>query len=160
MNIRRATQTDLTQLLDMYDCLYDGLYDILIGEYGYPFSFSREANAEVLAVRLKSKLFGIFVAEENGALAGFVHGSVTKLDRRLSFEGQNSIARIDEIYVKDEYRGSGAAAALLGAAEDWFAQSGVSIVESYILSENFSSIRFHEKLGYKTTTVRMIKRLL
>jgi ribosomal protein S18 acetylase RimI-like enzyme len=155
MLIRKAEERDLTQLLE----LYDSLYDILIHNYGFPFDFSREENEAVLRVQLKSRLCCIFVAEEGETLLGFVHGSVVKLDRRLSYQGQSAIARIDDVYVRPETRGGGLARTLMDAAEDWFRSEELPVAESYILDGNQQSLRFHEKRGYETIAKRTVKRL-
>lgn len=155
MIIRRAEERDLEQLLD----LYDRLYDILIHEYGFPFDFSRAENAAVLTVQIKSRLFCIFVAEENEKLNGFVHGSISKLDRRLSYNGQKAIARIDDVYVSPEARGNGAASALMQEAEAWFRSEEVVVAESYIVSGNQQSMRFHNKRGYEAIASRTFKKL-
>ncbi|MGI5970766.1 MAG: GNAT family N-acetyltransferase [Oscillospiraceae bacterium] len=153
--IRKAGEQDLRSLLDMYD----ELYRILIGEYGFPFEFSREENRGALTVQLRSKLVNILVAELNGEVIGFVHASISRLDRRLSRGDLKAIGRIDDIYVRGRFRGSGAARELLEGAEAWFRAEEVDMVESYILDKNAESRRFHEKNGYKPMSVRMYKTL-
>lgn len=155
MIIRRAEEKDLEPLLD----LYDQLYDILIREHGFPFAFSRDENKAVLSIQIRSKLCCIFVAEQDDGLVGFVHGSISKLDRRLSYEGQKAIARIDDVYVSPETRGSGVADALMQEAEAWFRSEEIAGVESYIVSGNQQSLRFHQKRGFATIASRTIKPL-
>jgi hypothetical protein len=91
--IRKAGEQDLRSLLDMYD----ELYRILIGEYGFPFEFSREENRGALTVQLRSKLVNILVAELNGEVIGFVHASISRLDRWLSRGDLKAIGRIDDM---------------------------------------------------------------
>lgn len=153
--IRPAQDRDMESLLD----LYDALYDLLIDEYGYPFSFSREENENVLAIQIKSRFCCLYVAEDEGRVIGFVHGTVAKLERRLTYGDQKAIGRIDDIYVRDDYRGSGVAAQLLKTAEDWFSEQELSLVESYILLANPRSLRFHENHAYEPVTYRTLKKL-
>lgn len=155
MIIRRAEERDLEPLLD----LYDQLYDILIREHGFPFAFSRDENRAVLSIQIKSRLCCIFVAEQDNALLGFVHGSISKLDRRLTYQGEKVIARIDDVYVSPETRGTGVANALMQEAEAWFRSEEVAGVESYIVSGNQQSLRFHQKRGYEIIASRTIKPL-
>lgn len=155
MIIRRAEERDLEPLLD----LYDQLYDILIREHGFPFAFSRDENRTVLSIQIKSRLCCIFVAEQDNALLGFVHGSISKLDRRLTYQGEKVIARIDDVYVSPETRGTGVANALMQEAEAWFRSEEVAGIESYIVSGNQQSLRFHEKRGFATVASRTIKPL-
>lgn len=155
MIIRRAEERDLEPLLD----LYDQLYDILIREHGFPFTFSRDENKAVLSIQIKSRLCCIFVAEQDDALLGFVHGSISKLDRRLSYEGQKAIARIDDVYVSPQTRGTGVANALMQEAEAWFRSEEVAGVESYIVSGNQQSLSFHQKRGFEIIASRTIKQL-
>ncbi|MGI5985529.1 MAG: GNAT family N-acetyltransferase, partial [Oscillospiraceae bacterium] len=144
---------DMESLLDMYD----KMYEILCGEYGYPFELSRTDNREVLAVQMRSKLCKVLVAEDNGSLVGFVHTSISKLDRRFTFKGQRVIGRIDDIYVSGEARGSGLAQDLLEKAEEWLREEGIEIVESYILDRNERSLRFHQKDGFQILSKRTYK---
>lgn len=153
--IRPAQEQDILSLLD----LYDALYALLINEYGYPFSFHREENEKMLAVQIKSRFCCLYVAEAEEQLIGFVHGSVSKLERRLTYGDQKIIGRIDDIYVNGEYQGMGVAALLLQAAEDWFSEEGISLVESYILCANPRSLRFHENHGYGAAAYRTLKKL-
>lgn len=155
MLIQKAEERDLDALLD----LYDRLYEILTDEYGYPFTLSREDNREVLSVQIKSRLCLILVALEGERPIGFVHASVSKLDRRLSYKGEKAIGRIDDIYVDDAERGTGTAQALIKAAEEWFREGEISFVESYILRENGRSMRFHEKCGFSNISSRFCKKL-
>lgn len=153
--IREAQEEDIPSLLDFYD----SLYDLLTGEYGYPFTFHREENEKFLPVQIKSRFCCLYVAEDDQQLIGFVHGSIAKLERRLTYQGQKAIGRIDDIYVNAEKRGLGVAEMLLKAAEEWFLSEEITMVESYILCENLRSLGFHEKHGYERTTYRLLKEM-
>ena len=153
MIIRKAEQQDIDSLLDMYD----RLYDILQGEYGYPFRLSRQENREVLSIRLHSKLCNIIVAEDNNILVGFVHTSISKIDRRFTFKNQKLIGRIDDIYVNEYVRGLGVAQNLLDKAEEWLREKDIEVIESYILERNERSLRFHQKGGYQVLSLRTYK---
>lgn len=155
MVIRTAQEADLPQLLE----IYDRLYDMLTGEYGYPFEFSREQNERTLAVQIKSKLCRVLVAQEEQELCGFAHGSISRLDRRVTYKGAKTIGRVDDIYVEPEKRGGGLAAQLMAGLEEWFRQEEVQVVESYILSKNGQSLAFHEKCGFEPASYRVLKDL-
>lgn len=155
MIIRKAEEQDIESLLDMYD----RLYDILQGEYGYPFKLSRQENQEVLSVRMHSKLCNIIVAEENSLLVGFVHTSISKIDRRFTFNNQKLIGRIDDIYVSEDVRGSGVAQNLLDKAEEWLRKNEIEVIESYIIERNERSLRFHQKGGFEVLSLRTYKTL-
>ncbi|MEG1633449.1 MAG: GNAT family N-acetyltransferase [Oscillospiraceae bacterium] len=141
--IRPAAEGDIDALL----ALYGSLYDTLRG-FGLPFELSPHELRQILAVMVKSKLCRLLIAEENGETLGFISAAVTRMDRKLRFEGGNLIGTVNDICVSPACRGTGLAARLLSEAEDWFRASGAAVAECDILCGNLPAQGFWRKQGY------------
>lgn len=90
--------------------------------------------------------FGVLlVAEMEGEVLGFAHGSVRLTPDYL---GNKKVGVITHIYVDGQYRGKGAGESLVKGLEKWFAGKDVHSVELQVLAGNKSGIAFWEKLGY------------
>ena len=59
------------------------------------------------------------------------------------------VGYLEGIYVREECRGSGAAAALLQSCENWAAERGCREFASDCELENRGSIAFHAKMGFR-----------
>jgi len=90
--------------------------------------------------------FPWFVAEENGIVVGFAYATVFRERAAYSWALESSI------YVKDSHQGAGSRCARL-LYEALFAtlrKSGIKQVIGVISLPNEKSVRFHEKLGFRT----------
>lgn len=88
----------------------------------------------------------IFLAEEDGVAAGFAQCQL----RRDYVEGTSSspIGYLEGIYVLEEYRHHGIAAALLNACESWARAQGCTEFASDCEISNTDSLAFHLRLGF------------
>lgn len=90
--------------------------------------------------------FAVFVAErDGGALGGFV-----EVGERAYAEGCDSspVAFLEGWYVDEDLRGSGVAAALVRAAEEWARAHGHTEMASDTELTNDRAIAAHRRLGY------------
>ncbi len=154
MRIRKAQETDLPALFTLYDRLYDTL-----SGFGLPFSLNSDEMKGVLGAMLKSRFCLITVAEEDGRIVGFLSAGISRMDRKLQFQGQNMIGIVSDIYVEPALRGKGVAKELLACAEDWFRENGIGLIESYVVMENHASAAFFKKHGYSDMSRLMMKTL-
>lgn len=154
MRIRKAQEADIPALLK----LFDRLYDILSG-FGLPFSLNPDEMKDVLGVMLKAKFCLISVAEDEGRILGFLSAGINRMDRKLTFQEQNMVGIISDIYVEPELRGKGVAKDLLACAEKWFRGNNIRLIESYVVLENCPSAAFFRKHGYSDMSRLMIKTL-
>ena len=60
------------------------------------------------------------------------------------------------IFVDSSARGSGAAAALMTAADEWMTSQGVSGRQVYVTARNPAAVRLYERFGYRTVDFRML----
>ena len=156
MTIRQACEAELERILDMYDAMHA----VLTGEYGYPFALERERNAEFMRAQIKSKMARVLVAEAaGGELVGFLHGTISRGDRRYTLGGESTAGRVEAVYAEEGARGTGAADALMDAAEQWFRAEGVTIAEAYIVRGNERSTRFHARHGFEEIATRVVKQI-
>ena len=96
--------------------------------------------------------FGVFVAERDGELAGFVEARL-----RPYADGceTSPVGFIEGWYVVPEQRRRGIGRSLVAAAERWARSKGCTEMASDALLENADSHRAHERLGYAEVEKRV-----
>jgi len=101
----------------------------------------------------------LLVAEENSRLVGLVACTVVEDDAVQETADSNVHGYVNDIYVVPERRGSGLAQALLRAAEDHLASTGITRVRINVLAANAMARRAYEKHGFEPYEVMYEKRL-
>lgn len=96
----------------------------------------------------------VIVAEENGAIAGFVF-STTKQDY---FTGRDH-AHIEVLTVAESAEGRGVGRALLQAAEQWATSRGYPLITLNVFAVNERARAIYERNGYGQETVHYLKPL-
>ena len=88
----------------------------------------------------------IFLAFDEETAAAFANCSL----RHDYVEGtdSNPVGYLEGIYVRPEYRGRGAARALVSLCEDWSRARGCAEFASDCELDNTDSLRFHLKIGF------------
>ena len=136
MNIRTATPEDAPTLLDIYA---PSVRDTAITfEYQVPTS-----EEFVHRIRNTLKKYPYFVAEEGGALLGYVYASAFKVRAAYDWSVETSI------YVRQGDHGKGIGHALYEALEKSLRKQHISNLCACITFPNPASIAFHERLGYQ-----------
>lgn len=95
-----------------------------------------------------------FVAEIDGAIAGFIH-----VRRVLDYYTQREITHVSDIVVAPLAEGRGVGRALMGAAEAWAKQQGHALIQLYVLPENTPARTLYERSGYTPEWMKYIKPL-
>ncbi len=121
---------------------------ILAGELGYATS-TQEAEARLAAILGRSE-DGAFVAEVDGAVAGWIHVFGT---RRLE---SDPFAEIAGLVVASDARGRGIGKALVETAERWAADHGYASLRIRSNVVRVEAHRFYEGLGYDRTKTQAI----
>lgn len=85
---------------------------------------------------------GVFVAEEDGELVGYVQAE------RGSFRRVHHLATI-VIGVRAHASGKGIGSALLTAAHEWAAAQGITRLQLDVDAENTRAIALYERFGYR-----------
>ena len=124
----------------------------LVTQLGYPSDTTQvlarlrrlEGNTEIRAL----------VAEREGRVLGMIGIMVFPAFHRDGLHGY-----ITALVVDEGARGGGAGAALLAAAETWFAERGVTRVNVTSALHRDKAHTFYERLGYEFTGRRYVKTL-
>ncbi|MDW8066710.1 MAG: GNAT family N-acetyltransferase [Aquificaceae bacterium] len=137
MKVRRAEESDIKELVEVYLRGYRGLE-----EYSYTHPDDVQAYLNWL---FRRDVAGIWVAEENGRIVGFVASDGNWFSKR---EGK-VVGAIHELIVLPEYRNRGIGKALVEKALEYFRSRGLDIAELWVGDENTRAIEFYKKLGFE-----------
>lgn len=97
---------------------------------------------------------GLFVAEVDGELVGFVH-TIIKNTPDFPIFIPRRFAIIDGIAVRSDFKGRGVGKRLMDTAHEWALAEGATAVELNVYEFNEPAIAFYQKLGYETLSRRM-----
>jgi GNAT superfamily N-acetyltransferase len=106
----------------------------------------------------------ILVAERNGAVVGYVHGSVTRPQpdaaRQLMRELTEPVLHVDALMVRESYRRQGAGTALMLALERWAKGRGATRAFLSTFRHSPSSVPFYrDRMGYEDKSIGLWKTL-
>ena len=115
-------------------------------------------DREYILGLLADENVGLFVAEVEGQVAGFVHALVRDtppwpvlVPRRRAF--------VDSLAVGREFRRHGIGRALMDQAHKWAIDKGAVDIELNVFEFNQPALAFYRALGYETSTRRMVRNL-
>jgi len=156
VNIRKASVEDYDSLCSTFDEV-DALHrnnlphifkksDGPVREHDYYLGLISDDNV------------GLFVAESDGDVVGFVH-VIIKEAPGIPIFIQRQYVVIDNILVKSGFRNHGIGKLLMDKIQEWSIIKGVSSIELNVYEFNSSAIFFYKKCGYKTFSRRMSKEL-
>jgi ribosomal protein S18 acetylase RimI-like enzyme len=154
MKIRRAELQDLKELVE-FEKKISSMHGKLDKFYEESGSTEREKK-KFLSGHLKSRDSLVLVAEENGKIIGYILSYITK--RPKIFKEKMS-GHISSIYILERYQNKGVAKSLLEETYKWFKKRKIQWVELSVHTKNKSGIKFWEKSRFKTTILRMRRKL-
>jgi len=102
----------------------------------------------------------IFVAEDGGKIVAFIGGIISQ-QITLDLIGQKPIqsGRILELFVEQDYRGSGIGKQLMEEMERYLKKNGCKYVFVEVFGPNESAHEFYKRLGYTDRDYDMQKQL-
>lgn len=101
----------------------------------------------------------IFVIEDNGIIIGFVAGIIEKPDEESKITvSPGQAGRVIELYVDDNYRGSGIGKQLMAKIEDYLKSIGCDVVKVEVFGPNIKAHQFYNNIGYKERNYDLIKK--
>lgn len=100
----------------------------------------------------------IFVAEQDGVVAGFLHVVLRDMPQQAPFIPR-SFAFVEAMVVGESVRGTGIGRALLYRAQGWAREQDVPTLELTVWDFPGGAIPFYEGLGYVSQLRRMRKTL-
>jgi GNAT superfamily N-acetyltransferase len=155
MLIRRATDKDAPAILALVPRL------VAFGPPSWrePSAMTNTDRAVIEeAMRVQDKSKGddpiLFVAEVDGAVAGFVH-----LRSFEDFHRRRPHGHVADLIVADGHEGKGIATALLAKAEEWARAQGYDWLSLGVFEGNVRAEKLYRKFGFHRDVIRMIKPL-
>ena len=136
MAIRIATQEDIPQILSIYAPYIT--QTTISFEYTVPSLDAFTQRFEAI-----TKQFPWLVWEENGQILGYAYGSAPFERAAYQWCAEPSI------YLAPEAQRRGIGRKLYTALEHILQKQGYRLLYAIIVSDNYSSIAFHEAMGYK-----------
>jgi ribosomal protein S18 acetylase RimI-like enzyme len=154
--IREARAQDYEQL-----CMLTEKVDALHRER-LPHTFQKPPgpirDRDYISYLIDSEDVGLFVAELEGQLAGFVQIMLAR-SPDIPICVPRRYAVIDNLVVKSEFRRSGIGRALMDRASEWAATRGASSIELTVYNFNETALEFYRHLGYEMLRHTMSKKL-
>ena len=98
----------------------------------------------------------VFVAEQDGAVVGYVYAG---LEPRSWKELREACGFIHDVAVREEGRRTGVATALIEAAIEWLRARGAPRVVIWSAAQNAPAQRLFDRLGFRKTMVEMTREL-
>ena len=118
-------------------------------------TFERDVKKELLKeIRERKSVY--LVAEVSNNIVGYAYGSFD--DSRNSFFDIPITGVANALVVRKKYQGKGIASLLVKERDKWFKKKGCKVVYLEVYPTN-DAINFHKKLGYKTTILKMCRKL-
>jgi ribosomal protein S18 acetylase RimI-like enzyme len=113
---------------------------------------AEEGYGWFLGTRMKSKNDVVFVAEENGEIAGYVWAALEPLSWK---ELRGPAGFIHDVAVREESRRAGIAEELMKAAIDWLRERGAPRVILWTAAPNEAAQQLFRRFGFRDTMVEM-----
>jgi ribosomal protein S18 acetylase RimI-like enzyme len=114
---------------------------------------------EYLKTKVAGRNGGLFIAELDGAFAGYAACWIEYDNNVAETDDSNHYGYIADTYIVPSLRGQGLAASLLEAAERLIRQRNVSRMRITSLADNQSALRAYVKSGFSQYEILMEKRL-
>jgi ribosomal protein S18 acetylase RimI-like enzyme len=156
IDIRRASTEDYNALCDLFDEIDSSHRDNLPHIFQKPNGPIRELDYYLGII--SDENVGLFIAEMDGDLVGFVHVVVREAPDIPIFVPRR-YAVVDSIAVKSGYRNHGIGRMLMDTMEEWTVERGVTSIELNVYEFNEVAIAFYERLGYQTLSRKLSKGL-
>jgi ribosomal protein S18 acetylase RimI-like enzyme len=154
--VRKAIQEDIPALNALFHQVdrhhSDGLPD-----YFQPTQRPVRSPDYLLGL-INDRNVGLFVAELEAELAGFVHVEIRSAPAFAVFV-QRLFGVVDNIGIRRDFRRKGIGSALMQAAESWAKDRGAQTIELNVYAFNQSAIDFYRALGYEPLSYRLTKNI-
>lgn len=145
MTVRRALPADARAIADVHVRTWRAAY-----RHAFPQEVLDRLSVDERETRWRERLeegYVIWVAEAQSRIVGFEAAGPSRTEE--------DVGELYAIYVLPESWGSDAAAELMGAAKDWFAQEGYATAMLWVLADNPRARRFYEREGWRAEGSRV-----
>jgi len=152
MHIRRAERRDADALGRLGAMLMRTHYAFDPQRFLAPMEGSERGYASFLAGLLDSPDDCVFVAEDDGRIAGYVFAALEPLSWK---ELRGPAGFIHDVAVAEEARNAGVATQLIGAALEWLRDRGAPRAVLWSAAANAGAQRLFHRLGFRDTMIEM-----
>jgi GNAT superfamily N-acetyltransferase len=154
--IRRARRADLGALGRLGAILLRVHHEFDSGRFMPPGTDPEGGYAWFLGTQLTKRDVGVFVAERDTVIVGYVYAAVEPQSWR---ELREESGFIHDVVVEETARGAGVATALLEAAAAWLQGRGVPRIVLWTAHANAPAQHLFARLGFRPTMIEMTKEL-
>lgn len=144
MIIRRATKSDESKVLEMYDQFIDYTHLPKNDPTYIPSTSARTNSREIYNFVLASNNSRLFVADNQESIIGLME--IHKVPR---IKKGSSYGELELLFVSENYHGKGVAKELMQAAQEWARNEKLNCIRLYSGHELHRSHSFYEKMGFK-----------
>ena len=134
--LRIATEKDIPEILS----IYAPYVETTTYSFEYDVPCLRSFTQRFYDITAK---YPWLVWEEEGRILGYAYGSAAFTRAAYSWTAEPSI------YLRPEAKGTGVAQKLYAGLEACLQEQGYQVLYALITAENATSLRFHEKMGYR-----------
>ena len=152
MKIRKATPDDIEAILKLKLKLKN--QDIITDPYLKPLEKAGDIYKKYLIHDIKRQDIDrlVLVAVQDEELIAYIRGNLTKTLHVLNVRLRGVI---DNLYVKEKYRGMAVAKRLIEELIAWFKGN----LTAHVYPSNAPTIAFYEKFGFKGYSLNMSRKL-
>lgn len=143
MEIRKATINDKEIVLKILDEFSDFANSLESDWDGQLSTYSRDHSGEMFDKILAAGSSVIFIAVDNNEAIGFLELHKVPRLRKAYYYGE-----IEGMFVREEYRGQGAAKLLMQQALEYAKQENLNCIRLYSGHELKRAHAFYEKMGF------------
>jgi ribosomal protein S18 acetylase RimI-like enzyme len=154
--IRKAERRDADALGRLGAMLMRTHYAFDPQRFLAPAEGSERGYAAFLGGMLDSPDDCVFVAEQDGRIAGYVFAALEPMSWK---ELRGPAGFIHDVAVADHARRSGVATQLMRAAVDWLREHGAPRVMLWTAAPNEAAQRIFRRLGFRDTAIEMTMEL-
>ena len=97
----------------------------------------------------------IFIAKEDNIILGYVYGFIQNNGNLYN----NKIAKLDAVFVKEQYRGNGIARSLIKDFINWAEEKGVTYIELLVCKDNTNAINLYQNEGFCLDKILLRRKL-
>jgi ribosomal protein S18 acetylase RimI-like enzyme len=156
VRVRPATQGDLQVLGRLGASLMRAHHAYDRNRFMAPGTHPEQGYARFLGSQLDQPGVAIFVAEDDGGIAGYVYAGVEPISWK---ELRDECGYVHDLVVDESRRGRSVGTALMEAALAWMTERGLPRVVLWTAQRNETAQRLFDRLGFRRTMIEMTKEL-
>ncbi|MCJ7808943.1 MAG: GNAT family N-acetyltransferase [Desulfobulbaceae bacterium] len=147
ITIRGAEPSDVGDLIELLKALFTIEED---------FAFNEEAQRRGMALLLngQGQERQVFVAERNGKVFG-----MCSIQTLISTAEGGLVGLVEDVVVRDGYRGKGIGNALMEAVGSWARSHGLKRLQLLADRDNTPALQFYESRGWKVTRLICVRKV-